>query len=149
MDQSRFAPITSGAGFSADAIPFNDMTEDGPSFIEKDGEIYLRGSRSKSSGSLAFPMRRVCLETGSRDMEPFLFGPRGTLYSYTTIHVSSSRPVPYTLGYVDFPNGVRVLADVRVGGENASLSCGQEVELRAIDDHWFVVPATFKHGSQE
>jgi uncharacterized OB-fold protein len=66
------------------------------------------------------------------------FGPRGTLYSYSTVHVSSSRPTPYTIGYVDFENGVRVLAQVEAGA--TPLACDQPVELRADGHRWFVVP---------
>jgi uncharacterized OB-fold protein len=45
--------------------------------------------------------------------EPDPAGPActtGRLYSWSTVHVSASRPVPYTLGYVDLDDGLRVLA---------------------------------------
>lgn len=130
---------TNGAGYSADALPFEDMQEGAPlPFEVREGTVFLRGSRSRSSNSMAFPEREVCLQTGTRDMEPFLFGPDAELYSFTTIHVSSSRPVPYTLGYVDFPNGVRVLAHIDTTSH--PLRCNQPVQLRAEGDRWFVVP---------
>jgi uncharacterized OB-fold protein len=130
---------TSGSAFSADALPFTDLaTSAQPPFELREGAVFLRGSVSRSSGSRAFPARLVCHETGARDMEPMTFGPRGTLYSYSTVHVSSSRPTPYTLGYVDFDNGVRVLAIVEAGG--SELACDQPVELRADGDRWFVLP---------
>jgi len=134
------AQATGGAAYADDALPIEDLKEEqGLPFEVKDGMVYLRGSRSRSSGSMAFPEREVCLETGARDMEPFLFGPNATLYSFSTVHVSSSRPVPYTLGYVDFPNGVRVLAHV-VAEPSQPLRCDQPVQLRAEGDRWFVVP---------
>lgn len=137
---------TSGAGFAADALPFEDLKEGTePPFVVRDGAVLLRGSRSRSSGSMAFPVREVCLETGARDMEPFLFGPDGTLYSYSAIHVSSTRAVPYTLGYVDFPNGVRVLAHVKES-EGVPLACDQPVQVRAEGDDWFVVPVGKQPG---
>lgn len=132
---------TSGSGFTKDALPFADMREGEQKHFEvKDGEVYLRGSRSRSSGSMAFPEREVCLETGARDMEPLLFGGEGVLYSFSTVHVSLSRPVPYILGYVDFPNGLRILAHV-VTESPHSLSCDIPVRLRTHDDSWCVVPA--------
>lgn len=134
----ELAPRTDGAGFAADALPFPDLAGRGADFEVRDGQVLLRGSVSRSSGSKAFPARAVCLETGARDMEPMTFGPRGTLYSYSTVHVSSSRPVPYTIGYVDFDNGVRVLAQVEAGG--TQLACDLPVEVRAEGERWFVVP---------
>jgi uncharacterized OB-fold protein len=130
---------TGGAGFTTDALPFKDMAATGePDFEVRDGVVMLRGSRSRSSGSLAFPRREVCIETGARDMEPVSFGPLGTLYSYSTVHVSSSRQVPYTIGYVDLENGVRVLAAVHAQAEE--LRCDLPVELRTDGESWFVAP---------
>jgi uncharacterized OB-fold protein len=71
-------------------------------------------------------------------MEPMSFGPRGTLYSYSTVHISASRKVPYTIGYVDFDNGVRVLA--QIDADPSTLACDLPVEVRAEADRWFVVP---------
>lgn len=136
----------SGAGFGPGAMPFKDMPQAAaePSFEVRDAVVYLKGSRSRSSGSQAFPAREVCLETGRRDMEPMTFGPRGVLYTYSTVHVSATRATPYTLGYVDFDNGVRVLCHVEHAGQ--ALACDQAVELRAQDARWFVVPTLNEQG---
>lgn len=132
------APL--GAAVPADGVPIEDLARlDEPQYEICDGVVRLRGSVSLSSGTAAFPAREVCLSTGARDMVPMTFGPFGRLYSYTTVHVSSSRPTPYTIGYVDFENGVRVLAEVRAGS-NGLPDCDDEVEVRAEDETWFVVP---------
>ncbi|MBP2227879.1 putative OB-fold protein [Azospirillum agricola] len=135
---------TSGAAFGEDALPFRDL-QAAPSaqFEIVDGAVLLKGSLCRSSGSKAFPARRVCLDTGATDMEPILIGPRGSLYSFSTVHVSSARPTPYSIGYVDFENGVRVLAQVDVPA-GATLACDSPVELRAEGDRWFVVPVDGK-----
>lgn len=136
----EFSEATGGSGYGPDALPIDDMQEGAAKEFERiDGEVYLKGSKSRSSGGMAFPEREVCLETGARDMEPMLFGGEAVLYSFSTVHVSSSRPVPYTLGYVDFSNGLRVLANV-VTDDPGALRCDQPVQLRATDDDWFVVP---------
>lgn len=133
--------VTGGTGYSDDALPLKDLQETPRiPFVIENGQVRLRGSKSRSSGSMAFPEREVCLESGKRDMEPFLFGPEGVLYSFTTIHLSSTRPTPYTLGYVDFPNGVRVLAHVHTEDGGPAIACDQPVALRADGDAWFVVP---------
>lgn len=37
----------------------------------------------------------------------------GTLYSYTTVHTGyPGFPTPYSIGYVDFPEGVRVIGQI-------------------------------------
>ena len=109
-------------------------------FVVRDGQVLLRGSRSASSGVEAFPARPICPQTGARDMEPALFGPHGTLYSFSTVHVSATRAVPYTLGYVDFPSGLRAFAHVRAVQED--LRCDMPVTLRAEEGVWWVEPRT-------
>lgn len=138
--RSETVPLTSGATFGADALPLADLGASAPPFVIRDGTVYLCGSVSRSSGSRAFPQRQVCLETGTRDMEPMTFGPRGNLYSYSTVHVSSLRQTPYTIGYVDFENGVRVLSLIEAAGQ--PLHCDQPVELRADGERWFVTPVS-------
>lgn len=51
----------------------------------------------------------------------------GRLYSWSTVHVSASRPVPYTLGYVDLDDGLRVLA--LLDGDAAELRMDGPVQL--------------------
>lgn len=49
-------------------------------------------------------------------MEEASFGPAGTVWSVTTIHVpSGDREAPYTLAYVDLDDGPRMLAHVSDG----------------------------------
>ena len=103
----------------------------------RDGAVMLLGARSASSGVEAFPARAICPETVARDMAPAEFGPDAVLYAFSTVHVSASREVPYTLGYVDFPSGLRALAHVRGEG----LRCDMPVTLRADEGGWWVEPA--------
>ena len=104
----------------------------------KDGAVLLCGSRSRSSRVEVFPASSICPETGAHDMESVEFGPDGILYSFSTVHVSSTRAVPYTIGYVDFPTGLRVLAHIR--GESKLLGCGVPVRLAAEGQQWWVEP---------
>ena len=64
--------------------------------------------------------------------EPDPAGPAcatGRLYSWSTVHVSASRPVPYTLGYVDLDDGLRVLALLE--GDAGELQVGAPMQLVA------------------
>jgi uncharacterized OB-fold protein len=107
--------------------------------VLRDGAVMLRGARSASSGVEAFPARETCPETGAADMAPALFGPDAVLYSFSTVHVSARREVPYTVGYIDFPSGLRAFAHVRAAPE--ALRCDMAVRLRAGDGAWWVEPA--------
>lgn len=119
--------------------PFPDLdVESRVDYIIKDNQVFLCGSRSVSSGSFAFPQRSVCQITGSKDMEPITVGPDGILYSFSTIHVSATRDVPYSIGYVDFPNGLRVLAQVRDLPDDPT--CDISVTLKANANDWWVEP---------
>lgn len=132
-----------GDGFSDDALPLKDMPEQGrqPDFVVEGEVVLLLGSRSKSSGVQAFPRRDVCPQSGARDMETIMVGPRGVLYSYSTVHVSATRKTPYTIGYVDFPDGVRVLAPIELTETQlAELKCDASVEVRAEGERWYVSP---------
>jgi len=51
----------------------------------------------------------------------------GRLYTWSTVHVSASRPVPYTLGYVDLDDGLRVL--VQLAGDPGEFQMDGPVRL--------------------
>lgn len=119
--------------------PIADLNIEGrEDYRFSDDGVLLVGCQSASSGTKAFPQREFCPETGARDMKPITFGPNGTLYSFSTIHISATRETPYTLGYVDFENGLRVLAHVRGASE---LTCDMPVVVQADDSSWWVAPA--------
>lgn len=124
--------------------PYSDIAEPAePRAVRNDqGEVRLHGSRCRQCGARFFPSRQVCFECGGRDLASTLLGPDGTLYSFSTVHVASGRSTPYTIGYVDLDDGVRVLADIRQ--EPDRLWPDQRVVIvLAEDGAWAVAPATF------
>lgn len=122
--------------------PIADLNfEDREDFRIIGTDVLLVASRSDTSGEMAFPQQEFCPVTGARNMNPVTFGPRGILYSFSTIHVSSSRNTPYTLGYVDFENGLRVMSHVR-SDPGVELKCDMPVQTAADSDGWFVHPIT-------
>lgn len=70
------------------------------------------------------------LSAVTRDLaEGSLAGPAsasGRLCSWSTVHVSASRATPYTLGYVDLDDGLRVLA--LLDGDPGMLRIGASVQ---------------------
>jgi len=92
----------------------------------------LLGSRCQSCAEQFFPRRVVCakcLHVGTDDVE---LGPRGTLYTWTYVHLplfGSKRADAggYGVGQVQLPEGPRVQA-VLSGSEDA-FEIGMEMEL--------------------
>jgi uncharacterized OB-fold protein len=98
-----------------------------------DGRPHLLGSRCRACGSFFFPQQALCMEClaeGSLQEHP-LSG-RGTLYSFTVVERESLAPkgftVPYAYGYVDLPEGVRVLSKI-LGWKPETLTLGAPVEF--------------------
>jgi len=96
-------------------------------YTDADGTAWLRGSRCGQCGVLAYPARAACHRCGGTGPAPATLSAAGRLYSWSPVHVSASRPVPYTLGYVDLPEAVRVLA--LIDGDPGELEPDQPVRL--------------------
>lgn len=97
------------------AVPFR------PGVLELDpgGGGRLIGSRCPSCGAHFFPAREVCSGCLTEDLERVPLARQGTLYTYTVVRQSTPEfPVPYLLGYVDLPDGVRVLGRLSGLGED-------------------------------
>ena len=78
----------------------------------------LMGSRCKKCGALYCPPRPICVECSGTDLEWVEFKGRGSLVSFTCIHVGPpwtleegySRERPYVVGLVELEEGPRVVA---------------------------------------
>jgi uncharacterized OB-fold protein len=81
--------------------------------IGADDAPHLVGGRCRSCGARSFPRAAVCSECLSEEIDKIALPTEGTLYSYTVVHQAPKGwKVPYALGYVDLPDGVRVLAHI-------------------------------------
>jgi uncharacterized OB-fold protein len=124
---------STGTGLPEPLAPFADLADDPVvTAVAADGTPRLVAARCKACGGVWFPMRPVCPTCATAAPEELLVGPAGTLYSYSTVHISSARETPYTLGYVDLPEGVRVLATVT--DADAPLGCDVPCHLVVADD---------------
>lgn len=101
--------------------------------VPPDGQPHLLGSRCNACGAFFFPQQALCTQCfaeGSLKEHPLKN--QGTLYSFTIVERESLAPkgfkVPYAYGYVDLPEGVRVLAKI-VGWTPETLKLGAPVEL--------------------
>jgi uncharacterized protein len=101
------------------------------------GDPELAGSACQECGAQAFPRRVHCQECFSMNLVDVGLGAVGRLYSFTVVRVSSSRPTPYAIGYVDLPGGLRVLADIAEGRDpHQEFRCDVAVRLEADEEGW-------------
>ena len=124
----------------SDTMPLRDLERTGDEVARAaDGTWTLVGSVCGSCGDRCFPQRLICSSCASHDLRPLVLAGRGSLYSYTTVHVSSARPTPYTLGYVDLREGPRLLTLVEP--HDAPLRIDQPVRLVVhADGTWSFTP---------
>ncbi len=96
--------------------------------VHADGTGSLLGSRCRSCGAHFFPIREACSGCLSGDLETISFSTTGILYTYSIVRQSTPEfEVPYILGYVDFPEKVRIMG--QISGEADDLSIGMPMEL--------------------
>lgn len=80
-------------------------------------------------GTSYLPKALTCVRCGNRSFNPQVLSPRGTLYTYSIVHGSGGVwPEVYAVGYVDFPEGVRVFGQLRESSP-ATLCVGAQVEV--------------------
>ena len=81
--------------------------------VRPDGSGNLLGSRCRGCGAHFFPVREACSGCLSEDLETIGFSTEGILYTYSVVRQSTPAfEVPYALGYVDFPEGVRIMGQI-------------------------------------
>jgi uncharacterized OB-fold protein len=84
------------------------------------GTIHLRGSACRSCGEVFLGTPHACANCQSEALDPIPLGRDGTLYSYTIVrnqppgdYKGGVNPfVPYPVGLVELPEGVRILCRV-------------------------------------
>lgn len=91
-----------------------------------DGDQVL-GVRCGRCGYPAAPATPWCPQCHSGELEPARFGPLGTVWSSTVVHIPVGRWVPpYAIAYVDLDQGPRVLAHLE---QCAVLAPGRRVRI--------------------
>jgi len=97
-----------------------------------DEEPYLIGSKCPSCGEIVFPKMQVCLNCQEQNVEEVKLSRRGKIYTVTVVMQQPplyyKGPVPYALGYVELPEGVRLETLYTDCGPD-SLEIGMDVEL--------------------
>ncbi|HYF61104.1 MAG TPA: Zn-ribbon domain-containing OB-fold protein [Burkholderiaceae bacterium] len=93
----------------------------------------LTTTRCRTCGRLGFPPRNLCRDCWGRDLEWATLSPRGTLYSFTRVHVvpgAFRADAPYAIGLVDLADGPRLMC--RLVGEVGTGDLDGPVEMLVL-----------------
>lgn len=105
-------------------------------WTETEDGVRLMAGRCSNCGKIAFPRRAVCDRCAAvGDPDPTPLAPVGVLYSFSEIHVAPAGfPVPYAIGYVDFPEDVRVLGQIEGTATELAVGDAMDVTVGVIRD---------------
>ena len=104
-------------------------------FEETSGEPALIGSKCRSCGQILFPPKPLCLNCLSTDVESIRLSRDGRLYTYTTVYMASEHfPPPYTVGWIELPEDIRVFSQIR-GWQEQPLKIGMDMRM-SIETLW-------------
>lgn len=114
-------------------VPLKEGFFTGP--LSNPEQVRLAGNKCRSCGEVFFGKRPACENCQSLDLEDVALGKRGKLWSYTVIRHRPPPPyigpepfVPFGVGWVELPEGVRVLAAL-TDCDIEKLKAGMDVEL--------------------
>ena len=95
--------------------------------------LTLRGLRCGGCGQVSFPTRESCPACGAPDaLAEQELSTQGKLCSWSVVrNAPAGLLTPYTLAYVDLPEGVRVMSRL-CGVEDVELAVGLPLELTSL-----------------
>src|SRR5438874_13654540 len=104
---------------------------------DADGVARLVGGRCANCGQHQFPRSSICQYCGGDDVAEALLSPVGTLWAWTA--VTAAPPgyrgdVPYGIGVIELPEGIRVLTRLTEPDPTA-LPFGQDMRMRVVPLH--------------
>ena len=92
----------------------------------------LIANKCLSCGEILFPKRESCINCQSADLEEIGLSRRGKIYSFCVVMQRPAAfykgPVPYAMGYVELPEGVRI-ETLFTDCDFEALGLGMDVEL--------------------
>lgn len=104
---------------------------------EDDAPVRLRGSRCPSCAEVFYPRRLVCAKCLHEGTEDVLLSTRGTLHTWTWVHVPLFAKVDaevsaYAVGQVDLPEGPRVQAILLGGPDDFTIGMTLVLDLETL-----------------
>jgi uncharacterized protein len=104
-------------------------------FVDLLAEGKIEGTVCKKCGTKYFPPRADCSVCFSTDMDWFVMPQKGKLETYTTATYAPSGfegDPPYTMGVVDFENGLKLFARVDKALKVENVKVGMDVIVRPM-----------------
>ena len=105
-------------------------------FTDGDSPVLL-GTRCGACGKVHFPRADACTYCASPDPQPVELSRQGTLWAWTAVTAPPpgyQGEVPFGVGVVELPEGVRVITRLTESDPSA-LAEGQPMELRIVPLH--------------
>ena len=104
-----------------------------PDWVEAEAGLTLIGGQCTDCGRRFFPSKQHCPGCGGAEVKPAELSRHGRLYSYSTIHTAPRGfTVPYTVGFVDLNDDVRVFGQIEGGDAGLELDASMEPVLGVI-----------------
>jgi len=113
---------------------FTAVTKTGK-FVDLLGEGKVEGTVCKDCGAKFFPPRADCAKCFSKNMDWFEVPKKGTLETFTTAYYAPfgfEADPPYTMGVVDFGDGLKLFARVAKEIKPEEVKVGMAVTTRPL-----------------
>jgi uncharacterized OB-fold protein len=104
-------------------------------FVDLLAEGKVEGTVCKACGAKFFPPRADCAKCLSNNMDWFEMPKKGRLETFTTAYYAPfgfEADPPYTMGVVDFGNGLKLFARMAKGIKPEDLKVGVDVTIRPL-----------------
>jgi uncharacterized OB-fold protein len=104
-------------------------------FVDLLGQGKIEGTVCKTCGAKFFPPRADCASCFSKEMDWFEMPKKGTLETFTTAQYAPfgfEADPPYTMGVVDFGNGLKLFARLAKGMPTEDVKVGMDVSIRTL-----------------
>lgn len=96
------------------------------------GSVKLAGSRCKICNEATLGSSKLCPNCGSDDVAPISMSDKGKVWTYTVVrykppgdYKGADPFVPFAMGLIELPEGLRVLAPI--GGDPEAVRIGMDV----------------------
>ena len=104
-------------------------------FVDFLSEGKIEGTACKKCGAKFFPPRADCATCFSKEMDWFNMPQKGKLETFTTAQYAPfgfEGDPPYTMGVVDFGNGLKLFARLTKGIKPEDVKVGMEVAIQTL-----------------
>ena len=98
--------------------------------FKPNGDTYdLAAGKCSSCDQVFFPKLPICLNCHKEKMEDIVLSTRGKLFTHTTVMMPSSGfTPPYSVGYIDLPEGFRLFSQLDTI-EDKPFEIGMDMEV--------------------